>query len=111
MSRHARTGNGSEKTKEEAMKIARGMQKPGQTKEQTKLIYQGIQKGIEQFKKEQGKKNRETSKKLKKSKKRGASLVPVDDDVVQDEAEQSRLAWVLLILSWVLFVVYIVLSR
>ena len=32
------------------MKIARSTQRPGQTKEQTKLIAQGIQKGIDQYK-------------------------------------------------------------
>ena len=37
---------------DEAMKIARGRQLPGQTKEQTRLIAQGIQKGIEQYKKQ-----------------------------------------------------------
>jgi hypothetical protein len=35
----------SEKSKDDAMKIARGTQKPGLTKEQTKLIAQGIHKG------------------------------------------------------------------
>ena len=40
----------SEQTKEETLKIARGTQKPGQTKEQTKLIAQDIQKGIEHYK-------------------------------------------------------------
>ncbi|MCA2486923.1 MULTISPECIES: DUF2956 family protein, partial [Vibrio] len=33
-------------TQTEAMKIAKATQKPGQTKEQTKLIAQGIEKGI-----------------------------------------------------------------
>ena len=35
----------SPETQQEAMKIARANQKPGQTKEQTQLIAQGIQKG------------------------------------------------------------------
>lgn len=38
-------------TQTEAMKIAKATQKPGQTKEQTKLIAQGIEKGIAQYKK------------------------------------------------------------
>ncbi|MEF1163713.1 DUF2956 family protein, partial [Vibrio parahaemolyticus] len=37
-------------TQTEAMKIAKATQKPGQTKEQTKLIAQGIEKGIAQYK-------------------------------------------------------------
>jgi len=38
------------------LKIARGTQRPAQTKEQTRLIAQGIQKGIELYKKQQKKK-------------------------------------------------------
>lgn len=38
----------SPETQQEAMKIARANQKPGQTKEQTQLIAQGIQKGIDE---------------------------------------------------------------
>jgi len=36
----------SEQTQQEALAVARAIQKPGQTKEQTKLIAQGIEKGI-----------------------------------------------------------------
>lgn len=56
----------SEETKAEAMKIARGTQKPGQTKEQTKLIAQGIEKGIAEYKKQQKVKARERDKIRKK---------------------------------------------
>ena len=55
----------SEKSKDDAMKIARGTQKPGQTKEQTKLIAQGIQKGIEIYKKKQSEKTRELDNEVK----------------------------------------------
>jgi len=48
------------------MKIARGTQKPGQTKEQTKLISQGIKKGIDQYKKQQSARARELDKNSKK---------------------------------------------
>ena len=47
MAKYSKKHQLSEKSKDDAMKIARGTQKPGQTKEQTKLIAQGIQKGIE----------------------------------------------------------------
>ncbi|GIU31812.1 hypothetical protein TUM4433_23950 [Shewanella schlegeliana] len=40
----------SNETKTEAMKVAKATQKPGQTKEQTKLIAQGIEKGIAEYK-------------------------------------------------------------
>ncbi|WP_156499843.1 DUF2956 family protein, partial [Oleiphilus sp. HI0061] len=40
-----RHSKGSERTLEEANKLAKANQRPGQTKEQTKIIAQGIQKG------------------------------------------------------------------
>ena len=88
------------------MKIAKGTQRPGQTKEQTKLIAQGIQKGIEQYKKQQKAKARELDKNLKKSRKR---LTEEHEDTitkVQVEVKHSLLPWVLLILSWVVFGCY-----
>ena len=41
----------SQETQEEALQIAKKTQRPGQTKEQTRLIAQGIQKGITEYKK------------------------------------------------------------
>ena len=40
----------SSSTQEQAIKVAKGTQKKGQTKEQTKLIAQGIEKGISEYK-------------------------------------------------------------
>lgn len=51
---------------DEAMAVARGIQKPGQTKEQTRLIAQGIAKGIEQYKRQQSAKARERDKARKR---------------------------------------------
>jgi hypothetical protein len=56
----------SEETHAEAMKIAKSTQKPGQTKEQTKLVAQGIEKGIAEYKKQQKAKARERDKQRKK---------------------------------------------
>ena len=97
----------SEKTKDEALKIARGIQKPGQTKDQTKLIAQGIQKGIEQYKKTQKEKSRELDKKLNKAK----ANVLLPESSAQNEAniesvKASKLPWILLLFSWLGFVVY-----
>ena len=36
----------SQQTKDEALAVAKANQRPGQTKEQTKLIAAGIEKGI-----------------------------------------------------------------
>ncbi len=48
--------------REEALKIARATQTPGQTKEQTKLIAQGIAKGIAAYKNQENIKQRERAK-------------------------------------------------
>ena len=110
MARYSKKHQLSEKSKDDAMKIARGTQKPGQTKEQTKLIAQGIQKGIEIYKKQQSEKTRELDKKLNK-----ASATPASHETsTQQVAEPvvvkgNMLPWVLLVLSWICFVVYVVL--
>ena len=83
------------------MRVARGIQRPGQTKEQTRLIAQGIQKGIEQFKKQQNVKARELDKKLKKVNQQLASpeayKIEIQEKVIY---RQHWLPWVLLVLSW-----------
>ena len=73
MSRHSKKHQQSEVTDDEAMRIARGRQRPGQTREQTKLIAQGIQEGIKQYRKQQSAKGRELDKKLKKVRQQVAS--------------------------------------
>ena len=55
----------SEQSKAEALKIAKGIKKPNQSKEQTKLISQGIEKGIALYKQQQKAKARETDKQRK----------------------------------------------
>jgi hypothetical protein len=50
MSRYPKKQTASPETRSEATKIAKGTQRPGQTKEQTRLVAQGIQKGIDLFK-------------------------------------------------------------
>lgn len=53
-------------TKEEALRVAKGTQSPGQTKEQTKLIAKGIEKGIALYKKQEREKVRVRAKLHKK---------------------------------------------
>ena len=95
----------SDKTVQEAEKIANGIKKPEQSKEQTKLITQGIQKGIEIYKKQQKVKARELDKHLKKAK--NLMLVPkTDEETTKDIAPKNpsnKLPWGLLILSWIGF--------
>lgn len=92
-------------TQEEALKIALSIQKPGQNKEQTKLISQGIQKGIDQYKKQHKAKARELNKQIKKVKNTGQLVTQVEDTEV-GIVKKTKLPWVLLITSWVFFITY-----
>lgn len=110
MAKYKNKSGPSPQTIEEANAMAKATAKPGQSKEQTKLIAQGIQKGIEEYKKRQKGKARELDKKLKKVKQ--TSNEP-KVEVKQTDAPESnnKLPWVLLALSWVGFVGYVVLQN
>ncbi len=98
----------SQQTQEEALKIARGIQRPAQTKEQTKLIAQRIPKGIELYKKQQKEKARELNKRLKKASKQKEESADFEDIEVEEIIiyRQHWLPWALLILSWLGMGVY-----
>lgn len=105
--KHSKKYRSTDSNHDEATRIARGIQRPGQTKEQTKLIAQGIQKGIEQYKKQQSAKARELDKKHKKTKQKvTASDVP--DIKIQERIvyRQHWLPWSLLVLTWLIVAVY-----
>ena len=91
----------SPQTQDEALKIAKGTQRPAQTKEQTRLIAQGIQQGIDLYKKQQKEKARELNKRLKKISRQKEQAVESDDDthgiIVY---RQHWLPWLLLVLTW-----------
>jgi hypothetical protein len=76
-----------------ALKLAKGIQRPEQTKAQTKLIAHGIEKGITEYKKQQKVLARERDKHRKKELK--ASL---RDALV-------GLPWLLLAASWGYFLI------
>ncbi|MCX7098214.1 MAG: DUF2956 domain-containing protein [Methylococcales bacterium] len=98
----------SPQTQEEALKIAKSIQRPAQTKEQTRLIAQGIQKGIDLYKKQQKEKARDLNKKLKKmATQKQQSIEPDDQEIdVQLVYQQHWLPWLLLILTWLGMGVY-----
>ncbi len=101
----------SEQTQQEAMTIAKSTQKPGQTKEQTKLIAQGIEKGIALYKKQQKEKNRQADKAKKRAQKAKQAQNSIDDAPLSlNSGEESHkpqlLPWVLLGLSWIGFAIY-----
>ena len=91
----------------QAMKMAKGIQKVGQTKEQTKLIAQGIEKGIAEYKKQQSKKLREIDKQRKRKIKQPQNE---SNETVQEAPTNNPmklLPWILLGLSWLGFAAYI----
>jgi Protein of unknown function (DUF2956) len=69
--------------REEALRIARANQAPGQTKEQTKLIAKGIAKGITEYKKQESTKQRERAK-LQRKRKPAATAAIHDSDSQPD---------------------------
>ena len=91
----------------QALKVAKGTQKVGQTKEQTKLIAQGIEKGIAEYKKQQGKKLREIDKQRKKTLKQRENQSAELEEMPVHKNSINYLPWILLLLSWLSFVVYI----
>jgi len=101
----------SPETQVEAIKIAKATQRQGQTKEQTKLIAQGVQKGIELYKKQQKERARDLNRKLKKVSGKlnqlDASTDKEDSMTVIIESKPAYLAWGLLLLSWLGFGIYI----
>lgn len=95
----------SQETQDEAMAMAKKVQKPGQTKEQTKLIALGIQKGIAEYKKQAKNKQRNADKARKKKTIEQPSANT--DEVQVLNTPTPKLPWVLLGLSWMGFVAYL----
>ena len=99
MSRYSKKQTTSPETRSDAMKTAKGTQRPGQTKEQTRLIAQGIQKGIDQYKKQHKTKLREMDKRLKATQLKATSTNETEFHK-QTVYRQHWLPWSLLALSW-----------
>ena len=102
----------SKQARAEALKIARGIQRPGQKKEQTKLIAQGIEKGITEFRKREKAKARERDKLRKKALKEQNPSQPHAEQTpdVQTAKPAMRTAWIpwlLLLASWAYFLVHL----
>lgn len=106
MARYSKKSTVSEETKQEAISVAKGIQKSGQTKAQTKLVAQGIQKGIELYKKQQKAKARELDKQNKKASAAKKQEIPLEVEEVA--SGQSKLPWVLLGASWLFFISVII---
>ena len=91
----------SKETQEQAMKIAKGTQRPNQTKEHTKLISQGIEKGIAEYKKQQNKKSRERDKARKAKLK---NIVDKPETIEITDNNKNKFPWILLVVSWIGFI-------
>ena len=99
MSRYSKKQTASPETRSEAIQIAKASQRPGQTKEQTRLIAQGIQKGIDQYKKKHKTRSRELDKRFKTAQMKTSSVneIEIQKQIVY---RQHWLPWLLLALSW-----------
>jgi len=93
---------------EEAMHMAKIVQKPKQSKEQTKLIAQGIQKGIEEYKKRHKEKSRSLDKQ-KKQLQRSLNVEQPPEQAIDTPLiyRQSKWPWLLLGISWLGFISFI----
>ncbi|UPQ87271.1 DUF2956 domain-containing protein [Vibrio sinaloensis] len=103
-------------TQQEALKIAKATQKPGQTKEQTRLIAQGIEKGIALYKKQQKERARAADKAKKKAQKAKQAPSTVgepsppstsSESVTPTSSNSAKIAWGLLMISWLGFIAYV----
>ncbi|WOT05900.1 DUF2956 domain-containing protein [Shewanella youngdeokensis] len=104
----------SSETKNDALKVAKSTQKPGQSKEQTKLIALGIEKGIAEYKKQQKNKARirDKQKKQQARAKAKASTNELNSaETSQQGTNMAYLPWGLLILSWIGFICYSVIGN
>lgn len=95
----------SQTTQEEALQMARAIQKPGQTKEQTKLIAQGIAKGIELYKRQQSAKARERDKQRKRLDRERLARPGLEPDQTsnlepRDDGEHVRVSLELWVSGW-----------
>lgn len=96
----------------EALKIANTIKTEGQTPVETKAIANGIQRGMELFLRQQSEKTRDLDKRTKKVKQLATKLM--QDKTVNEKADvvsvqtSSKLPWALLAVSWVLFLMLVV---
>lgn len=98
----------------EASKIANNIKIEGQTAAETKAIANGVQRGMELFLRQQSEKTRDLDKRVKKVKQLSIKLAqPKPSPEMETAVEpppQARLPWVLLALSWAVFLLVVVLT-
>ena len=94
----------------EALKIANTIKTEGQTPVETKAFANGIQRGMELFLRQQSEKTRDLDKRTKKVKQLANQLTQQKEtdetEEVTTEQKSSLLPWILLGVSWVLFLAF-----
>lgn len=94
----------SDETVAEAMRLTRATQVPGQSKEQTQLIANGIQKGIAEYKRSQKAKQRAKKQLLRQNSRVTESPASMEETADEPVVQPSRLLrwlpWGLLALTW-----------
>lgn len=95
----------------EALKIANTIKTEGQTTVETKAIANGIQRGMELFLRQQSEKSRDLDKRVKKVKQLATQLTQEKSADTKEEVEitqaSPKLPWVLLAVSWGVFLVVV----
>lgn len=90
----------------EALKIANSIKVEAHTSADTKAIAIGIQRGMEQFLRQQSEKTRDLDRRVKKIKQLAANPPQTADATSAVNLQQpSRLPWILLASSWGIFLI------
>jgi arsenate reductase-like glutaredoxin family protein len=90
----------------EAVKIAKSIKIDGQTKAEISAISSGIQRGMEQFLRQQSEKSRDLDKRVKKVKQaltQASQAEHLPALAAVSRQQSARLPWLLLAISWGLF--------
>jgi len=97
-------------TRADAAKIANAIKIDGQTSTETRAIANGIQRGMELFLRQQSEKTRDLDKRTKKVKQLKNQLTQQksedEKEEIAIEQKQTSLPWILLGVSWALFLVF-----
>lgn len=117
MAKHSGPRSSSAATERDAMQIARSIQRPGQSKEQTRLIARGIEQGIAQYKQKEKARAREREKQRKRSAREAAAhggdakQRAEQPAAVEIRYRQHWLPWALLALTWLAGGAYLVIAQ
>ena len=74
------------------MQIAKSIQRPGQTKEQTRLVARGIEQGVEQYKKRERAKAKERAKRARDVERPDATTARGRKRIYRDRSLPAALA-------------------